>query len=202
MIEQTQTTPTQEIDKSSRSNARALELISSLSEEPDALRLSVVDIGDEQCIVAQVCDLTPEMKATFEGAGESEDDQLSRNWREFERDVESLTGADNIEMQAVRTGKTGRQKEIQFALFGLHNANELMESVHELNYLRKQDGLEPQEGLPDNIAYLPDNLLVATKELRSNSEAEFRALVATRDAAISAGAAAVSEVASKTLVTK
>lgn len=178
-------------------NPRVLELISSLSEAPDSLRLTVDDIGGEQCVVAQIVDLTQEVKNAFEGQPESDDDNLKRDWNLLRHDIENLGGVGDTEVQAVRSGETGRQKEIQVALFGIHNATELMENIFGLNELRKADGVEAQEGLPENLAYLPDNLLVATKQLREDSAEELRAVVSARNAAVESGVIAVGAVASK-----
>lgn len=172
-------------------NPRVFEVIAGLSNEPDALALSIEHIGDEQCVVARVNQLTDEMKADFEGAGESDDETLRRNWRDISNDISGLGGAGDTEVQAVRTGQTGRQKEIQIALFGIRNAEELMQKIHELNQLRKEDGIQPQEAVPEDLAYLPDSLLIATRDLRQQSAEELRRVTDSRNQAVGAGVLAV-----------
>lgn len=192
-----QTTSIENTQQPKEFNPRALEMIALASESDNSLRFEVTEIAGEQCVVAQVIDLSPDMKATFEGAGESDEKDLNRDWTIWRRELEMFGGAGDTEVQAVRTGKTGRQKEIQVAFFSLHNASELMSAVTELNKLRKLDGIEPQEGLPENIAYLPDNLLVATKILRENSAEELQAISAAQNAARNAGALALGAMSSK-----
>lgn len=192
-----QTLPNESLIQTNEFNPRALELIALCSDSDDSVRFSITDIDGAQCVVAQIIDLNSEMKATFEGAGESEDEDLKRDWFTWQRELELVGGAGDTEVQAVRTGKTGRQKEIQVAFFGLHNAEELKYSMDVLNSLRKQDGVPPEEGLPEDIAYLPINLLVATKIMRENSAEELRGIKLAQDAARNAGALALGGTASK-----
>jgi hypothetical protein len=178
-------------------NPKALEMISMVSDEPDSLTLSVEDIGGEQCLVARVVDLTAEMKAVFEGAGESNEVDLISDWKSWRSELESYGGTGDTEIQAVRTGKTGRQKEIQVAFFGLHNVEELKHAMDELNYIRKQEAIIAEDGLPEDIAYLPINLLVATRIMRENSTEELQRINAAQNDARNAGALALGGLASK-----
>jgi hypothetical protein len=189
--------PSETLQQPKEFNPRALEMIALASESDDSLRFEVTDIAGEQCVVAQVIDLSPEMKATFEGAGESDEPDLKRDWTTWKRELELLGGAGDTEIQAVRTGKTGRQKEIQVAFFGLHNAEELKHAMDELNDLRKQDGIVPEDGLPEDIAYLPINLLVATRIMRENSAEDIQRINSAQNAARNAGALALGGIASK-----
>lgn len=173
-------------------NPRILEMLASASTAPESLRFNITDIGGEQCLTVQIVKLSDELKATFEGAGESQDKDLRRDWLSLYRDLELLGGDEGVEVQAVRTGETGRQKELQAAIFGIHSGVELMDAVYALNDLRKSDGVEPEEGLPANIAYLPENILVATKEFRANSAAELEGIAAAQRIAREMGAVATS----------
>jgi len=137
------------------------------------------------------------MKAVFEaGAGETDDEDLQRDWTSWSNEV----GGADIEIQAFRAGKTGRQKEIQVAFFGIHNETELMQAVAELNDTRREDGVEAEEGLPGKIAYLPDNILVATREMRANSMDEILENKAAQDTAVAAGTLALDGLLSKAII--
>jgi hypothetical protein len=177
-----QTHPTNEVLQQHQAiDPRVLDLIASLGE---TLHLSIVDIGGEQCAIARVNDLNPDIKETFDGAGESTDSLLVSDWKSLKTEIELLGGAGDTDVQAVKTGKTASKKEVQVALFGIHNAAELMQAVGELNDIRREDGVKAQEGLPEHLAYLPDNILIATKEMRSRSIEEFERIEAARVAAI------------------
>lgn len=165
----------------------ALELISSLG---SSLQFSIETINDEQCVVAQVSDLTPEIKTTFEGAGESDEPLITSDWKSLRTEIARLGGAGDTEVQAVRTGETGRQKTIRVGFFGLQNGEELMEVVTALNTKRKGEGVVAEEGLPESIAYVPENILIATREMRQNTVEEIQSVKEAGLAAHSAGALA------------
>jgi hypothetical protein len=140
-------------------NPRAFD---ALSASAGNVEFQIDEIAGEQCLLVALTDLS-------EGAKEAFDASKSDNknaWRSWQNELASLAGDEGVEADTVYTGQTGRQKTIILSLFGVHNSSEVMANLHALNDMRRAEGAEALEGVPAELAYLPENLLMATLDIR------------------------------------